>query len=140
MASTSLTTTHGFVGRGLAFPLQADATGSFALVEGVEAVERAIRLIVSTAPGERPMRPEFGCAIHEHVFAPINPTTLGSIAFDVERAIRQWEPRVDVIDVEVYADEEVEGLLYVEVVYALKTDNDERNLVFPFYTIPEGEE
>lgn len=131
---------HGFVGRGLAFPLRADATGSFALADGETAIERSIRLVVSTAPGERPMRPEFGCGIHDHVFSPINATTIGRIAFEVERAVVRWEPRVDVVGVDVYGDEEVDGLLYVDLTYAIKGDNDERNLVFPFYTIPEGEE
>lgn len=140
--ATSVTpsSTHGFVGRGLAFPLRADPTGSFALADGESSVERSIRLIVSTAPGERPMRPEFGCNIHEHVFASINANTIGAIAFEVERAIVRWEPRVDVVSIDVYTDEDVQGLLYVDVTYAIKGDNDERNLVFPFYTIPEGEE
>lgn len=134
------TTHHGFVGRGIAFPLRADPTGNLATVAGETAVERSIRLVVQTAPGERPMRPEFGCNIHDHVFASINATTIGAIAFEVERAIVRWEPRVDVVGVEVYADPDRQGLLYIDVTYAIKGDNDERNLVFPFYTIPDGEE
>lgn len=135
MSSTSVP----FVGRGLAFPLRTDATGAFALVEDRTELDEAIRLIVATAPGERPMRPEFGCRIHDHVFAPIENTTIGSIAFEVERAVGRWEPRVDVEQVNVYADDEVEGLLYIELTYRVKENNDERNLVFPFYTIPETE-
>jgi uncharacterized protein len=129
-----------FIGRGLAFPLRTSATGSVALVHGRTELEEAIRLIVATAPGERPMRPEFGCRIHDHVFAPINDTTIGTISFEVERAVTRWEPRVDVERVNVYADDEIDGLLYIDLVYRVKETNDERNLVFPFYTIPEYEE
>jgi uncharacterized protein len=127
-----------FVGRGPGFPLRTSATGAVAMVEDTAKIEEAIRLIVATAPGERPMRPEFGCRIHDHVFAPINEATIGTIAFEVERAITRWDPRVDVEAVDVFVDDDVEGLLYIEVAYRVKANNDERNLVFPFYTIPES--
>ncbi|MBW3578949.1 MAG: GPW/gp25 family protein [Actinobacteria bacterium] len=129
-----------FVGRGLAFPLRTSTTGALALVEDRTELEEAIRLIVGTAPGERPMRPEFGCRIHDYVFAPINDTTIGSIIHAVERAMERWEPRIDVERVEVFADDETEGLLYIRLSYRVKESNDERNLVFPFYTIPDHEE
>lgn len=128
-----------FVGRGLSFPLRPGSTGALAMVEDTANIEEAIRLIVATAPGERPMRPEFGCRIHDHVFAPINEATIGTLAFEVERAIERWDPRVAVETVDVYADEDVEGLLYIAVAYRIKANNDERNLVFPFYTIPGSE-
>lgn len=130
----------GFLGRRLAFPLRTSATGTVALAEPVAGLEDAIRLIVMTAPGERPMRPEFGCAIHDHVFAPIDDTTVGAIAFEVERAVARWEPRVDVESVVVYGDADAEGVLYIDLAYRIKATNDERNLVFPFYTIPAYEE
>lgn len=128
-----------FVGRGLAFPLRTSPTGRLAMVEDATNIEDAIRVIVATAPGERPMRPGFGCRIHDHVFSPINEATIGTIAFEVERAIARWDPRVDVEAVDVYVDEDTEGLLYIDVTYRIKANNDERNLVFPFYTIPESE-
>lgn len=133
-----MSTIAPFVGRGLAFPLRTGSTGAVAMVEDTANVEEALRLIVATAPGERPMRPEFGCRIHDHVFAPINEATIGTLAFEVERAIARWDPRVDVESVDVYADDDVEGLLYIAVTYRVKANNDERNLVFPFYTIPES--
>lgn len=133
-------TTPPFVGRGLAFPLRTSATGAIAMVDGHATIEEAIHLIVATAPGERPMRPEFGCRIHDHLFAPINQATIGTIAFEVERAIARWDPRVDVETVDVHVDDEVDGLVYIEVTYRVKQDNDERNLVFPFYIIPQGQE
>lgn len=129
-----------FVGHGVGFPLRTTSTGTLALVDGAAALDEAIRLIVATAPGERPMRPEFGCRIHDHVFAPITESTIGTIAFEVERAVGRWEPRVDVESVDVFADDVIDGLLYIELAYRIKATNDERNLVFPFYTIPEQEE
>ena len=85
-----------FVGAGWAFPLATDATGGIALVVREREIEEAIRLILATAPGERPMRPEFGCRVHDHVFAPINASTAGAIAYDVRYALERWEPRIDV--------------------------------------------
>ena len=72
-----------FLGRGLAFPLHTDATGSIALVGGEREVVESIRLILATSPGERPMRPEFGCAVHDLVFAPADAATAGQIAYEV---------------------------------------------------------
>lgn len=140
MTATPAAPAAAFVGRGLAFPLRTDATGRLALVEDRTEIEEAIHLVVRTAPGERPMRPDFGCRIHDHLFDSINETTVGTVAFDVEQAITRWEPRVDVEAVEVFADPEEASLLYIQVVYRVKHNNDERNLVFPFYTIPNAED
>jgi uncharacterized protein len=125
-----------FVGSGLAFPLRTDATGSVALVAGDSELSESIRLILGTAPGERPMRPEFGCAIHDLVFAPANASTAGRAAYEVRRSLDRWEPRVDVDTVEVDTSEGHCGILLVKVTYRVRGTNDPRNLVFPFYTIP----
>ncbi|HEX4980998.1 MAG TPA: GPW/gp25 family protein, partial [Ilumatobacteraceae bacterium] len=90
-----------FIGRGWAFPLRTDAAGGIAMVADEQEVEESIRLVLGTAPGERPMRPEFGCRIHHHVFSSSDATTAGMIAYDVRSALRRWEPRIDVIDVDV---------------------------------------
>lgn len=129
-----------FVGAGWAFPLGVDATGRIALVGREREIQESLRLILGTAPGERPMRPEFGCRIHEHVFGPANASTAGRVAHDVREAIERWEPRVDLLDVGVSFDARTEGTLYVDIRYTLRGDNDPRNLVFPFYVIPEGPE
>lgn len=128
-----------FVGAGWAFPLRTDATGRFALVRHEREIEESIRLILGTAPGERPMRPEFGCGIHEHVFAPADATTAGRIAADVRTALDRWEPRIDLLDVVVLFDEVDNGTLYIDLHYSVRGTNDPRNLVFPFYVIPESE-
>ncbi len=128
-----------FIGRGWAFPLHTDATGSVALVSRQREIEEAIRLILGTSPGERPMRPEFGCRIHDHIFAPADGATASAIRADVKAALRQWEPRIDVEDVAVSFDARDAALLYIDVRYVIRRTNDRRNLVFPFYVIPGGD-
>jgi uncharacterized protein len=126
-----------FIGAGWAFPLGTDATGGVALVAREREVEQAIRLILGTARGERPMRPEFGCRIHDHVFGPANGATAGQIAYDVREALERWEPRIVVQSVGVSFDAVEDGRLYVDVGYLIADSNDPRNLVFPFYVIPD---
>ncbi|MFD0203264.1 hypothetical protein B0I31_110233 [Saccharothrix carnea] len=128
-----------FIGRGLAFPVHTDATGSVALVGGEREIVESIRLILATAPGERPMRPEFGCAIHDLVFAPADAATAGRIAYEVRLALERWEPRITLTDVSVGFDEVDQGTLLIDLRYALRGTNDPRNLVFPFYVIPPHE-
>jgi phage baseplate assembly protein W len=125
-----------FVGAGWAFPLRLDYTGGFELVTDDREIQEAVRLIIGTAYGERPMRPDFGCAIHDFVFADADAATAGRIAYEVRVSLRRWEPRIEIDDVEVTIDEQDRSLLYVEVRYRIKNTNDPRNLVFPFYTIP----
>jgi phage baseplate assembly protein W len=126
-----------FVGSGWAFfPMRTDVTGGIALVTRTREVEEAIRIILSTAPGERPMRPDFGCGIHDFVFAPADAATAGQIAFEVRSALDRWEPRITVLDVLVTADPADTATLRIEIRYALRGTNDPRNLVFPFYVIP----
>jgi phage baseplate assembly protein W len=126
-----------FIGSGWGFPLSTTATGSIALVTGNKEIEQAIRLILSTAMGERPMRPEFGCGIHDHVFASADATTAGLISYEVKRALARWEPRITVSDVVVSIDSTTKSTMYIDVRYSVRGDNDRRNLVFPFYLIPE---
>jgi phage baseplate assembly protein W len=131
--------TEQFIGRGWAFPLRVDATGGIALVSREQEIEEAIRLILGTSPGERPMRPEFGCRIHEHLFASADSETANAITREVRAALQRWEPRIDVSEVLVSFDGLDHTLLYIDVRYAIKATNDRRNLVFPFYVIPGGD-
>lgn len=126
-----------FVGAGWAFPLGVNGHGSIALVRGERELEQAMHLILSTYPGERPMRPDFGSRLRDHVFATITTDTAALIADAVRTALLRWEPRVDVRAVDVLPDEREQGLLYIDIQYTVKETNDHRNLVFPFYTIPD---
>jgi phage baseplate assembly protein W len=130
-----------FVGRGIAFPMRVDATGSIALVSGVADIEKSMRIIIGTAPGERPMRPEFGCRIWELLFEPINTNTLGMMESVVEDALRRWEPRVEIQAVTADPVNPGSGEVAISVEYVIASTNESRNLVYPFYTIPgEGDE
>ncbi|MEI2765944.1 MAG: GPW/gp25 family protein [Dermatophilaceae bacterium] len=128
-----------FVGTGWAFPMRTDPTGGLALVGGAREIEESIRIILATSPGERPMRPEFGCAVHDYVFAPADASTAGDIAYVVRVALERWEPRIELEGVEVRFDEVEQGTLYIDVTYTVRGTNDPRNLVFPFYVIPPTE-
>ncbi|MET0145822.1 MAG: GPW/gp25 family protein [Ilumatobacteraceae bacterium] len=126
-----------FIGRGLAYPMRVSPTGGIALVSNDEEIAESIRLILGTSPGERPMRPEFGCPIHDHVFSPADAAIIGLLAFEVRNSLARWEPRIDVHDVLVSQDDAQSGLLYIDITYEIRDTNDVRNLVFPFYVIPD---
>ena len=128
-----------FIGAGWAFPMGTDATGSIALVTRDREIEESMRLIIGTAPGERPMRPEYGCAIHDYVFATIDADTAGRIASEVRASLVRWEPRIEVQGVDVSVDPKDQTRAYIDIRYSVGNTNDPRNLVFPFYTIPAEE-
>jgi phage baseplate assembly protein W len=132
-----VTAVYEFVGSGLAFPVRVDLAGGIELVSGDRELEQSIALILTTIPGERPMRPEFGSRIHEYVFAPADESTAGLLAYEVRQSLLRWEPRIDVTDVVVAPDQREWGVMLVEIRYTVRSTNDPRNLVFPFYTIPD---
>jgi phage baseplate assembly protein W len=127
------------IGSGIAFPLRVDARGALALSHDERDIEEAIRIVIGTARGERPMRPEFGCDIHDYVFETIDAYTLGRLDRAIRRALERWEPRIDVVDVIIDTSEADQGRLPIEIVYSIRATNDERNLVYPFYVIPAEE-
>jgi len=135
-----MTDPSDFVGRGLAWPLRVDTSGALATTGPDDGIDSALRMILNTAPGERVMRPLFGCKIWSLLFEPINANTLGLMAEAVREAIGRWEPRVVLEDVRVSPDQREHGRVAIEIDYSLKTTNDRRNLVFPFYVIPRGPE
>src|SRR3954470_11526512 len=122
-----------FIGAGIAFPMRIAPSGGMALVTREREIEEAIRLVLGTSQGERPMRPEFGSRIAEYVFGPANASTAGQLAYEVRVALERWEPRIDVEDVEVSFDHADAGVLYLDIRYRIRGSNDPRNLVFPFY-------
>lgn len=125
-----------FVGRGIAFPMRVDHTGRIATTTGVDDIDRGIRVVLSTAPGERVMRPAFGCRIWELMFEPINATTLGLMGEAVRESLVRWEPRIDVLEVDVRPDFDDPGVVRIGIEYRVRVTNDHRNLVYPFYVIP----
>ncbi len=129
----------GFVGRGIRFPMGVDHRGGIALTSGPEDLDCSLRVILSTAPGERVMRPEFGCRIWDLLFEPVNANTLGLMAQATREAVAQWEPRVELEEVEVVPDPRAPELVRIAVTYRVRDTNDRRNLVYPFYVIPREE-
>ena len=130
-----------FIGQGIRFPMGVDHRGAIAMASGPAGLECSIRVVLSTAPGERVMRPAFGCKIWDLLFEPVNSNTIGLMQQAVRQALAQWEPRIEVEDVNVIPDRDESALVRIMVTYVVKTTNDRRNLVYPFYVIPrEGEE
>jgi uncharacterized protein len=131
---------NDFIGTGWAFPTGVSATGGIALVRGDTELVQAMRLILSTYPGERPMRPDFGCRLRDFVFRATTLDTIAELTGEVRRSLLRWEPRVTIENVRVTTQEDDPSVLHVEIQYRPKDTNDRRNLVFPFYTIPDDPE
>ena len=124
------------LGSGVAFPLQVDRRGGIALAHDETDVDQAIQLILGTAPGERPMRPEFGCGVHDFVFDTIDASTVSRMETEIRHALDRWEPRIEVTGVEFDLDGVDRGELMINIEYHLRATNHMRNLVYPFYVIP----
>jgi phage baseplate assembly protein W len=125
------------LGTGIAFPLGVDARGRLALASNETDIDQAIGLIIDTRPGERPMRPEFGCGVHDSVFERVDAQTTGKIEVEIRSALDRWEPRVEVEAIDFNLDEP--GVLLIEISYRVRATNSPRNLVHPFYVIPAEE-
>jgi uncharacterized protein len=123
-----------FLGRGWAWPVQLDPrTGLVASVAHEDDIRQSMRIILETSPGERVMRPNFGCGIHAMVFEALDSTLIQRIRSTVEEALRRCEARIDVLSVEVDESATSEGKLLVEIEYRVRKTNQVGNLVFPFY-------
>lgn len=129
-----------FIGRGFGWPMGVDHTGSIRLTDGAADLDDSIELVLMTAPGERLMRPQFGCRIWDLLFEPVTGNLLGLIAEAVRQALAQWEPRIEVEDVAPRPDDDDSALVRIAIVYRVKATNDKRNLVYPFYVIPHDAE
>jgi phage baseplate assembly protein W len=127
------------LGSGLAFPLGVDPRGALALANGEDDIGQAIELILGTAPGEREMRPEFGCAVHDLVFDTIDAQMIGKLEIAIRNALDRWEPRIQVEDLDFDLANVDDGQLLITIVYRVRATNNQRNLVYPFYVIPEEE-
>jgi phage baseplate assembly protein W len=127
----------GFLGRGWAFPVVAGRDGRIHYVEGEEAIEEAIEIILGTSPGERVMRPEFGCGIWELVMEANTAQLHGRVQTQVRDALVHWEPRIDVLDVRVSSPPEQKNVLLIRIDYRIRSNNAFYNLVYPFF-LQEG--
>jgi len=126
-----------FLGRGWKFPVGVDPKGEIKMSEYEQDIKEAIWLILSTAKGERVMRPDFGCGIHDFVFASVNTSNIGLMEASVREALTVWEPRIELKDVSVSTERVSEGQLIISIDYKVRSTNNEFNLVYPFY-LTEG--
>ena len=127
-----------FLGNGLAFPIRTNARGQIELVTGNTDIEQSIRIILQTRPGERVMRPTFGCHANDLLFEPRSAGTMSQLQNYVLDALRLWEPRIDVVSVDVDSPGN-DGILLAEISYVIKATHDTRSIVHPFYIADEPE-
>jgi len=122
-----------FLGRGWSFPIAVDADGRIAEASEDDKVRQAIETILRTARGERVMRPDFGCGIHDLVFDTLTDEMIGRVQAEVAEALGKWEPRITVLGVVAQQDPDERTRLLVEIDYRVRSTNSRFNLVFPFY-------
>ena len=123
-----------FLGRGWRFPIARDGDARrFSVAEYEQSVDEAIQIILSTALGERVMRPTFGCGIHDLVFAPNSAATRGMAEHYVREALLRWEPRIDVLDVKAVTTGGQDEELLIGIHYRVRLTDTRFNLVYPFY-------
>ena len=125
--------TTDFRGSGWGFPVGLGPGGQIAIADHDDAIRQAIWMVLDTAPGERVMRPDFGCGIHDLVFEVNSAGTAGQIGSKVRDALSQLEPRINVLGVAVVPDARQPSQLLIEVDYIVRTNNNRFNLVYPFY-------
>lgn len=124
------------IGSGWSFPPQIDPQGGLALTNERNELQQSIRVILSTSPGQRVMRPTFGCRLQELVFAPNNSHTAAQVRRYVEEALGMWEPRINVLKVDAQPDLQDSSRLLIDIEYEVKSTRDRRSLIYPFYLIP----
>jgi hypothetical protein len=122
-----------FLGKGWSFPLYPDTSGALSYVEGEEDIEQALRIILMTRVGERLMRFDFGSAVRSYLFAPGSPRYLGLIEEAVRVAVRDWEPRVELLSATAAPGELDPSRVTVSIDYVVRRTNNTFNMVFPFY-------
>ena len=128
-----------YIGHGWNFPLRTDSGGRIKLVTGNEDIEQSIHIILETSPGERVMRPEFGCRAKNMVFENMNVETFAMMEMHIKNALTMWEPRIILQDVKVEPDYSHDGMILCEIIYEINATHDIRNIVHPFYIEKEME-
>ena len=128
-----------YLGKGLAFPLKINSRRELALVADAKDIEQSIRIILGTRPGERVMRPMFGCRVHELLFEPRDATTFSLLRKYVEEALAFWEPRIILSTVYAFIDDSDDSSIFVEIEYEIKESHDVRSIVYPFFLASEEE-
>jgi uncharacterized protein len=123
-----------FLGRGWSFPPKFGAYGgSVATVDGLDDIVQSVMIILETEPGERQMRPDFGCSLKRHVFEPFDGMLRAEIAATIRTALLRHEPRIIVDEIDIRESGELVGELKIEIQFSVPTTNSRYNFVMPFY-------
>lgn len=128
---------RAFLGIGWRFPLQVTPTGAIAQSSLEQKIEESVFLILSTAKRERTMLPDFGCGLHDLVFAPGDAGTVAEVTATVREALVRHEPRIDVLTVGAAPAPGEPTVLLIRIDYRIRANNARANLVYPFF-ITEG--
>jgi phage baseplate assembly protein W len=134
-----------FLGSGMALQINLSPQGQLVMDLGVDGngeipissyddhVRQSILLILETAKGERVMRPDFGAGLQSLVFSPVDAATAALVQHQVTDALTNFEPRIDVLGVEVTEDSSQRGLLQIDLQYRVRKTDTMFNLVYPFF-------
>lgn len=123
-----------FLGTGWSFPPEFNETeGKLTMTSDVEDINNSLMILLSTRPGERVMFPNYGCDLQEMLFKPLDLTLITQMKGIVERAILYHEPRINILSIEINAQDEIEGEILIEINYEVRNTNTRSNMVFPFY-------
>jgi phage baseplate assembly protein W len=134
MSARAVDEQKDWLGRGWAWPVRIDpTTGGIAYAEYEDDIREAIRIIIATSAGERVMRPDFGCKIHNLVFEVIDVATLTRVETAVRDALTRYEARIEVLGVRADPRDAATGVLRIELEYRVRKTNQTGNLVYPFY-------
>ncbi|MFL5256249.1 MAG: GPW/gp25 family protein [Rhodopila sp.] len=123
-----------FLGQGLGFPLQI-VGGRLAVSRGEQKIEESIRFLLGTSRGERLMRPELGCGLHDLVFAPGSVATQSRVTQAVRETLVLYEPRIDVLDIDTQIGPGAPNLLLIRISYRIRENNSVTNMVYPYFVI-----
>lgn len=122
-----------FLGKGFAFPMQIDGKGHVEMSSADKSIRESVYLILGTPLGERLMRPDFGCAIHDLVFHPVNANTCSTVSTYVKNSLTKWEKRIIDLSVQAYPSPSDENVILIDISYVVRSTNTLDNLVYPFF-------
>ncbi len=125
---------QNFLGKGWCFPPEFGSNGSnVKMVEERTDVEQALRILFSTALHERLNRPEYGCDLKSFMFEEINNALILKVQRMIIKAIDEFEPRIDLLNMEITESATTARLLLIQIEYRIKAENSAHNMVYPFY-------
>lgn len=131
-----MNTDRSFLGKGWGFPPEFNKRSkTLKMVAEEDDIRESLRILLATTPGERIMQPTYGCRLNALLFESINESTITEIRDIIERAILFFEPRINLDEVRFDLDQEINGLLKINLFYTIRETNSRSNMVYPFYVL-----